>query len=64
KGMDEEVVKTLEAAVKAGVEGAPYQEFTSNKGLTVKYRDSKEFTEFVMEQFEMYSDLIPSLDLN
>ncbi len=64
KGVDPEIVSVLEAAVKAGVEGKPYQDFTSNKGLTVKYRDSEEFTKFVMEQYKMYSTLIPSLELS
>ncbi len=63
KGMDPDVLAKLEAAVKAGVEGAPYVEFTDSKGLTRKYRDSKEFTEFVMGQFDMYQQLIPSLNI-
>lgn len=64
KGLDPEVLSILEAAVKAGVEGAPYVEFTDSKGLTRKYRNASEFTDFVMEQYEMYQELIPSLNLN
>lgn len=63
KGLPEDVKATLEAAVKAGVEGAPYVEFTDSKGLTRKYRNAAEFTEFVNENYEMYKELIPSLEL-
>ena len=61
KGLPADVKDTLEAAVKEGVEGAPYVEFTESKGLTRKYRDAAEFTEF--ENFAMYEELIPSLEL-
>ena len=63
KGLPADVKDTLEAAVKEGVEGAPYVEFTESKGLTRKYRDAAEFTEFVNENFAMYEELIPSLEL-
>ncbi|MEY8338058.1 tripartite tricarboxylate transporter substrate-binding protein [Lachnospiraceae bacterium 62-35] len=63
QGLPDDVKATLEAAVKAGVEGKPYVEFTDSKGLTRKYRSAEEFTEFVNENFEMYSQLIPSLEL-
>ena len=63
KGLDPEVLAKLEAAVKAGVEGAPYVEFTDNKGLTRKYRNAEEFTKFVMDEFAMYQELIPSLGI-
>lgn len=63
KGIPEDAKEILEAAVKAGVEGTPYVEFTDSKGLTRKYRDAAEFTDFVNENFEMYSELIPSLEL-
>lgn len=63
KGLPEDVKTTLEAAVKAGVEGAPYVEFTDSKGLTRVYRNAAEFTEFVNENYKMYKELIPSLEL-
>ncbi len=63
KGLDPEVKKVLEQAVKDGVEGAPYVEFTDNKGLSRKYRNAEEFTAFVMDQFAMYQELIPTLEL-
>ena len=63
KGLDADVLATLEAAVKAGVEGAPYVDFTDKKGLTRKYRNASEFTEFVMSQYDMYKELIPSLNI-
>lgn len=64
KGLPEDAYKKLEAAVKAGVEGKPYVEFTDNKGLTRKYRDAETFTNFIMDQYDMYQELIPSLNLN
>lgn len=62
-GLPDDVKATLEAAVKAGVEGAPYVEFTDNKGLTRVYRSAAEMEAFVDEQYAMYSELIPSLEL-
>lgn len=62
-GLPDDVKATLEAAVKAGVEGAPYVEFTDNKGLTRVYRSAAEMEAFVDEQYAMYSELIPSLGL-
>lgn len=64
KGLDPEVLATLEKAVDTGVHGAPYTDFATNKGLTIKYRNSKEFTDFVMGQFTMYKELIPTLNLS
>lgn len=64
KGLPADVKATLEAAVKAGVEGKPYVEFTDGKGLTRVYRNAEDFTKFVNENYEMYSELIPSLNLN
>lgn len=63
KGLPENVKTILEAAVKAGVEGDPYVEFTDGKGLTRVYRNAADFTDFVNQNFEMYSELIPSLNL-
>lgn len=62
-GIPDDVKATLEAAVKAGVEGAPYVEFTDNKGLTRVYRNAAEMETFVDEQYAMYKELIPSLEL-
>lgn len=63
KGLPADVKATLEAAVKAGVEGDPYVEFTDGKGLTRVYRNAEDFTKFVNDNYEMYSELIPSLNL-
>lgn len=63
KGLPADVKAKLEAAVKAGVEGKPYVDFTDSKGLTRVYRNADEFTEFVNENYKMYSELIPSLEL-
>jgi len=63
-GLDSDVKATLEAAVKAGIEGEPYQNFAKERGLNIKYRTAAEFTEFVNENYEMYSELIPTLNLN
>ena len=63
KGLPKNVKEKLEAAVKAGVEGKPYVDFTDSKGLTRVYRNADEFTEFVNENYKMYSELIPSLEL-
>lgn len=63
KGLPADVKKKLEAAVKAGVAGAPYKEFTDAKGLQIKYRNAVEFTKFAEENFQMYSELIPQLGI-
>ena len=64
KGLPADVKSTLEAAVKAGVEGAPYTKFAKERGLAVKYRNSEDFTKFVHENYEMYQQLIPGLGIN
>jgi tripartite-type tricarboxylate transporter receptor subunit TctC len=63
KGLPQEVKAKLEAAVKAGVEGKGYTDFTAAKGLEKKYRNSADFTAFVQSQYDMYKKLIPSLNL-
>lgn len=64
KGLPADVKKKLEAAVKAGVEGAPYRDFTASKGLQIKYRNAAEFTKFAEDNFKMYSELIPQLGIS
>lgn len=63
KGMDPAVLAKLEAAMKAGVEADPYQDFAKERGLNIEYRNAADFTDFVMEQYEMYKELIPTMDL-
>ena len=63
KGLPAEVKAKLEAAVKMGVEGPLYTDFTASKGLQKKYRDSAAFTRFVDENYTLYKKLIPSLNL-
>ena len=58
KGLPDDVKAKLEAAVKEAVESDAYQEFQTNAGNLVVYRDSAEWTTFVDDQFTLFKDLL------
>jgi len=57
-GVPENVKTTLEDAIAEAVESESYQEFQTNAGNLVVYRDSEEFTTFVQEQFDRFKSLL------
>ncbi|GAA1540454.1 tripartite-type tricarboxylate transporter receptor subunit TctC [Microbacterium ginsengiterrae] len=57
-GLPDDVRDTLESAIKEAVESDSYQQFQADAGNLVVYRDSKEFTKFVEDQFALFQDLL------
>lgn len=57
-GLPEDILATLESAVKTAVESDSYQEFQENAGNLVVYRNAEEFTTFVEDQFEEFEELL------
>lgn len=57
-GLPDEVRERLESAIEEAVESEGYQEFQSNAGNLVVYRDADDFTSFVDEQFGLFQELL------
>ena len=57
-GLPDDVKETLEAAVKEAVESDSYQQFQTDAGNLVVYRDSADWTEYVNAQFDLFQDLL------
>lgn len=56
--LPENVLTSLESAVKTAVETDSYQEFQDNAGNLVVHKDAEEFTTFVNEEFAEFEELL------
>lgn len=56
--LPDDVLSTLEAAVKTAVESESYKEFQDNAGNLVVYKNAEEFTTFVEEEFSEFQELL------
>jgi tripartite-type tricarboxylate transporter receptor subunit TctC len=61
KGVSDEVLAELDKAFKAATESPEFVDYATKNGLPIRYRDHKEFTEFVEKEIVIYADLMKSL---
>jgi tripartite-type tricarboxylate transporter receptor subunit TctC len=61
RGASEEVLAEIDKAFKAAVESKEFVDYASNNSLPIKYRNHKEFDEFVQEEIKIYNDLMSNL---
>lgn len=58
KGADESVLETLNKTIKSTVESEDFKAFARNSGFPIKYRNYKEFTEFIVSERTKYDKLM------
>lgn len=63
KDTPEDVVKVLEDALKVAIDSDEFVEIAESQGLNPAYLPADEFQEFAEEQYDMFMELIPELDL-
>ena len=57
-GLDEEALEKLDKAVQATVESKEFKNFAENNGFPIKYRNHKEFSEFIKQEMLTYDLLV------
>lgn len=60
-GASEEVLNKIDEAFKAAVKSPEFVQYCKDNSLPIKYRDHKEFTEFVDKEIKTYSDLLSTM---
>jgi len=60
-GASDEVLAEIDKAFKAATESPEFIEYAKNNGLPIRYRDHKQFKEFVDKEIAIYSELMKSL---
>ncbi len=60
-GLDEEALETLDNAVKETVESEYFKHFANTNGFPIKYRDHKEFSEFITQEIDKYDKLMKEI---
>ncbi len=60
-GVSEDILNQMDEFLGATVESPEFVEYATNNGLPVRYRDHKEFTEFVNKEIGVYEDLMKNL---
>lgn len=63
KETPDNIKSTLEAALEKAVGSEAFLEISEERGLNASYLSSEDFANFANEQYEMYKELIPKLDL-
>lgn len=63
KGMDPEVVSTLEAALEKAYNSDTYQDFMSNQGFGTEWRDAEEFGELMEEMDAVFGEIVEQVGL-
>ncbi|MEA4865476.1 MAG: tripartite tricarboxylate transporter substrate binding protein [Sphaerochaeta sp.] len=60
-GVSDEILAEIDKAFKAAAESPEFVEYAKNNGLPIRYRDHKQFKEFVDKEIAIYSELMKSL---
>ena len=63
KGMDEDVVATLEAALKKAYDSEAYQNFMAKQGYGVVWRDADDFAQLMAEDDEKFGKIMDEMGL-
>ena len=63
KGMDPEVVATLETALEAAYNSDTYQDFMSQQGFGTEWRNAEEFGQLMVEMDAVYGEIIENVGL-
>lgn len=64
KGTPEEIVSALDESIENAMETEEFKKLVNDRLLTPAYLSSTEFETFANEQYEFFSELIPSIELN
>jgi tripartite-type tricarboxylate transporter receptor subunit TctC len=64
KGMDPEIVATLEEALKAAYESETYQGFMSKQGFGTEWRDAEDFAKLMAEMDAEFGKIVESVGLS
>ncbi|WP_208587733.1 tripartite tricarboxylate transporter substrate binding protein [Gracilibacillus suaedae] len=60
----DEVMETLQSAFKIAAESEAFTNLLEERGMNPNYKDGAEFQQFAQDQYEYFSELIPSIDLS
>lgn len=63
KGMSEENIAIVEAALKKVYNGSEYQDFMNKQGYGMQWRDAKEFGEFMVTADKQFGDIMKKVGL-
>ncbi|MBN8412846.1 tripartite tricarboxylate transporter substrate binding protein [Halomonas cupida] len=63
KGMDPEVVATLETALEAAYNSDTYQDFMSQQGFGTEWRNAEDFGQLMVEMDAVYGEIIENVGL-
>lgn len=61
KGVSEEILNEMDKAFAAVIESPEFVEYCQTSGLPIKYRDHKEFEEFVNSEIEIYDAIMKEI---
>lgn len=64
KGTPDEIKAVLMEAFEKAINSEAFEQFASGQGMVVAFRPSEEFGQFAQEQYEFFSELIPTMELN
>ncbi|MGP9677703.1 tripartite tricarboxylate transporter substrate binding protein [Halomonas sp. AOP27-A1-41] len=63
KGMDPEIVATLEAALEAAYNSDTYQEFMDQQGFGTEWRNAEEFGQLMQEMDSVFGEIVEQVGL-
>jgi tripartite-type tricarboxylate transporter receptor subunit TctC len=63
KDTPKDVKEKLASSIEKAVNSDEFKEFAKIQGMTITYKGPEDFSEFANSQFDMYSELIPKMDL-
>lgn len=58
-----EIVNALDNAIQKSMESETFQRLAETNGLTPAYLPSEEFKDFVLEEYDFYNELIPTIQM-
>lgn len=64
KGMPEDIVQKLDAAIKAAMDDPGFQQVVANYGIRTDYRDHKAYTAFAKQAFAQEKEIVQSIGLD
>lgn len=64
KGMDEDIVATLEEALEAAYNSDTYQDFMAKQGFGTEWRNAEEFGELMVEMDAVYGEIVENVGLS
>ncbi|SFM28599.1 tripartite tricarboxylate transporter substrate binding protein [Salibacterium qingdaonense] len=64
EGTPEEVLEPLRSSFKNAAESEEFQQLMDDRGMIPAYKNGKEFSSYAEEQYDYFSELIPTIEIN